>query len=175
MTPNNYLQSKSLRGPPGSDPGGGDVRASVNAAGVLHILRGPRLSQGEGPGSAEGDTFQMMMPSMSSATEHTTARTHVLLRDFCCSRRQEEMMSEDLLLPAQAAATHLVVGRPLELLCASLHVNFSAFHVCLDAICTSRAECVSWEKIEGQARQKQVHTGLSRSQEQPSLLNPLTI
>lgn len=82
---------------------------------------------------------------MSRATEHTTARTHILLRDFCCNGRIKEMISVRL-LPAEGAATYLVVGRPLELIRASLNVNFSIFHICLDAICTSRVVRVSWVK-----------------------------
>lgn len=104
----------------------------------------------------------MMMPSMSRATEHTTARTHIFLRDFCWDRRNEEPMSERL-LPAEGAATHLVVGRPLELPRPSLHVNFSVFHICLDAICRSRAEWVSW------ARRQEANPDRSRSNLQPGL------
>lgn len=107
----------------------------------------------------------MMMPSMSRATEHTTARTHIFLRDFCWDRRNEEPMSERL-LPAEGAATHLVVGRPLELLRPSLHVTFSVFHICLDAICRSRAEWVSWaRRREANNRQKQVQPPTRPEQE----------
>lgn len=118
-------------------------------------------------------TCQMMMPSMSRATEHTTARTHILLRDFFCNRRIKEMINVRL-LPAGGAATHLVVGRPLELLRPSLHVNFSIFHICLDAICTSRVACVSWVKRQKpnpeRTRSKQAWTG-ARCQPRWSLIN----
>lgn len=106
----------------------------------------------------------MMIPRMSTATEHTKARTHTFLRDFCWNRRNEEMISERLLL-AEGAATHLVVGCSLELLRPSLHVNVSVFYICLDAICTSRARVCQAGREDRSPAQKEA--GPNRPEQEP--------
>lgn len=104
----------------------------------------------------------MMMPRMSRATEHTKARTHILLRDFRWSRRNN-MMSERK-LPAEGAAAHLIVDRPVKLLRPSLHMNFSVLHICLDTVCMGR-EGVSAEPED--RRPTPAVEGLHRPQAEP--------
>lgn len=65
---------------------------------------------------------------------HQSKNTHPPAGLLLEEKKREKMMSEGLHQTQKVLLIHLVVGRPLELLRPSFHMNFSIFHICLDAI-----------------------------------------